>query len=517
MYQYLCYIYPLLICGNYPVEIKTKWSSIEGIRETIDNEMVNIFLGIPYADPPTDDYRFTPPDPLSSTRFLRYYAGTYRSACMDRYQSENLKNTRGFLDESEDCLYLNVWSPKDSLDKGNQRPVVLFIHDVASDNRQLDGKMLAILGNITVVTFNYRSGLFGLIEDPDSPAGIDSKPAAYYDTRAALDYIRENIEHFGGDPNQITILADGWEAIRIALLLETDSYNQLIFKNGPLEGSDPIVSPLSVATKIGEKFSCSTKDKLLSCLRKIDTKSLHTAYLDLVANGLEKTSSWLDGTLNHINDLSHHGRNQNSVALMIQINTQQEYRRLIMDEASMNIISKNIDDQADKHSPSVEIVPLSGDNTDNVRCSTFKEPSSLVRAVHQYMECPLFNFGRELAPSVRLYSLLVDATVQESAKSSLVQNIHLSPILGTDLIMGEPIMRNDTFAVEAQDISYELIHIISDFIHTGAANWSQFLDIQDDQQQQIYRQYRFNIEMCSSLSSSADKVEFCERIRVASA
>ena len=81
--------------------------------------------------------------------------------------------------------------------------------------------------------------------------------------------------------------------------------------------------------------------------------------------------------------------------------------------------------------------------------------------------------------------------------------------------MGESIIKNETFAIEAQDISYESIHIISDFIHTGATNWSHILDMNDEQQ--IHRQYRFSIEMCSSLSSSVDKVEFCERVRVASA
>ncbi|XP_053211207.1 cholinesterase-like [Panonychus citri] len=242
MYQLLCYIYPLIICGWDPPQVTTKWSRLEGIKEEFSGKRINTFLGIPYAEPPVGDLRFRPPVALSSTNFLQYYAGNYRSSCLDRHYHEKSKGSR-FIDESEDCLFLNIWSPEDQQQSTSESSktspklssVLLYLNHISTDIRQINGKVLASLGDVTVVTFNYRTGLFGLIQNGDKDS---LENAIYHDTKAVLDWIKENIQLFGGNPESITVIAEGWEAIKTGLALEGKYFDKLIITNGPLNSDE---------------------------------------------------------------------------------------------------------------------------------------------------------------------------------------------------------------------------------------------------------------------------------------
>jgi para-nitrobenzyl esterase len=123
---------------------------------------------------------------------------------------------------SEDCLYLNVWSPGTG---GGPRPVLVWIHGggfVAGSGGEYDGAALAARGGVVVVTVNYRLGPWGFLHLADlGHEYADSTNCALRDLMAALDWIRENIAAFGGDPDRVTLFGQSAGAMLIGTLLGT--------------------------------------------------------------------------------------------------------------------------------------------------------------------------------------------------------------------------------------------------------------------------------------------------------
>jgi para-nitrobenzyl esterase len=125
--------------------------------------------------------------------------------------------------KSEDCLYLNVWSP-DADDR--RRPVMVWLHGGAfafgsGSESMYDGTSFALAGDVVVVTLNYRLGAFGFLYLGES--GLDryagSGNCGLLDQIAALRWVRDNIQSFGGDPHQVTVFGESAGAISILNLL----------------------------------------------------------------------------------------------------------------------------------------------------------------------------------------------------------------------------------------------------------------------------------------------------------
>ena len=164
---------------------------------------VNSFLGLPYAAPPTGNLRWRPPQPASSWSGVR--DATHFGASCPQAQAKNPFLPPGTI--SEDCLYLNVYTP--TLRSGSGRPVLVWIHGgglVQDGDRNYDGTKLAADGTV-VVTINYRLGALGFLAHP----ALASRPggaAGNYglmDQQAALRWVQRNIAQFGGDPHNVTI------------------------------------------------------------------------------------------------------------------------------------------------------------------------------------------------------------------------------------------------------------------------------------------------------------------------
>ncbi len=188
------------------------------------------FLGIPYAAPPVGDLRWKPPLPPDSWTGERE-ARAYGPVC-PQLQKQSIGNTQD-LDPSahfsqdcpedcqgdwccvgsEDCLYANVWTTAAA--PGEKRPVMVWIHGGGWNNGSggLDiyqGAHLAELGAV-VVTFNYRLGILGYLAHPaltaESPAGASGNYGGLDQVRL-LEWVRDNIEQFGGDPDNVTIFGE---------------------------------------------------------------------------------------------------------------------------------------------------------------------------------------------------------------------------------------------------------------------------------------------------------------------
>jgi para-nitrobenzyl esterase len=214
-----------------PPNVQTSHGPVEGLRR----EGVDVFLGIPYALPPTGERRLAPPVQTASwTAPLR--ATVPPSACP---QLASL-DPAGLASNNEDCLYLNVWSPTRS---GNPpaspspssspspgpslNPVIVWIHgggfvEGYSAAKQYDATRFAVAANAVVVTVNYRVGALGFLTASaldDSDARHVSGNYGLLDLQAALRWVAQDIRQFGGDPGNVTVMGESAGANSVLGLL----------------------------------------------------------------------------------------------------------------------------------------------------------------------------------------------------------------------------------------------------------------------------------------------------------
>lgn len=163
------------------------------------------YLGIPYAEATSGRNRFQPPIPV--TQWNRtYYAREFKPICPQLESSEDNNDSR-YKKYTEDCLYLNIWTPETAL-KNQLVPVLVIISgEEASDwslNR-ITGQDLAAEGMI-IVTVQYRTNVFGWL-NMNNEAGNGN--LGLMDQKLAFSWLEENIQQFGGDVNRITLLGHG--------------------------------------------------------------------------------------------------------------------------------------------------------------------------------------------------------------------------------------------------------------------------------------------------------------------
>ncbi len=187
-----------------PLQVRVTGGEIVGFRES----GVIKHLGVPFAAPPVGDLRWREPQPVRPWSLPRD-AKAFASSPMSHNVFGDMKyRSPGF---SEDCLYLNVWSP-DSARVARPRPVLVYFYGGgfvagASDETRYDGAALAREG-IVVVTVNYRLNVFGFLALPELAAESPHGASGNYgmlDQAAGLAWVRDNIRAFGGDPARVTI------------------------------------------------------------------------------------------------------------------------------------------------------------------------------------------------------------------------------------------------------------------------------------------------------------------------
>jgi len=182
---------------------------------------VHVYKGIPYAAPPVGSLRWKPPQPAKYWDGVRTCA-SYGPVC----PQPNWTNLTGksYSNASEDCLYLNVWTPAKGA--GEQLPVMVWFHGgafmVGSASDDLyDGGDLARKG-VVVVTTNYRLGPFGFFAHPLLSRESGRNASGNYgllDQIAVLEWVRDNIRAFGGDPKRVTIFGESAGGRSVALLM----------------------------------------------------------------------------------------------------------------------------------------------------------------------------------------------------------------------------------------------------------------------------------------------------------
>lgn len=211
--------------------------ALKGVAVT---DSINAFLGIPYAAPPVGELRWRAPQPVTGWKEPRD-ATRFGAACPqpdDRFSGLTPKL------QDEACLYLNVWAPKNA---AAPVPVMVWLHGGAhrfgaGSVPFYDGKNLAKRG-VVVVTLNYRLGYLGYFSHPALDAEDEGGNFGLMDQKAALEWVRDNIAAFGGDPKQVTLFGESAGGAD-TLYLMADAKSQGLFQRAIVESGGGWNRPL---------------------------------------------------------------------------------------------------------------------------------------------------------------------------------------------------------------------------------------------------------------------------------
>jgi len=218
------------------------------------------YLGIPYAAPPVGGLRWKPPRPPTPWDGVRS-AERFGNRCIQTSPFPDMLFQSA--QESEDCLTLSIWT-KTSAD--GPLPVMVWIHgggyfSGASDEQRHDGSALARRG-VVVVTINYRLGVLGFFAHPELTAESEAAASGNYgllDQIAALRWLRDNIDGFGGDPDNVTIFGESAGSFSVSALmaspLATGLFHKAIGQSGASRGeltlSEAETAGLAFADAVG--------------------------------------------------------------------------------------------------------------------------------------------------------------------------------------------------------------------------------------------------------------------------
>ncbi|ARA94167.1 carboxylesterase [Rhodothermaceae bacterium RA] len=247
-----------------------------------DSTGIHAFKGIPFAAPPVGDLRWKPPQPAADWDGVRP-ARAFSPACMQAPVFGDMM-FRG-NGTSEDCLYLNVWTPDPSPEA--RLPVLVYFYGGgfvagAGDEARYDGASMARKGIVTV-TLNYRLGVFGFLAHPELTAESPQGASGNYgllDQTAALRWVRDNIAAFGGDPDRVTIAGESAGSISASAQMVTPLARGLfagvIGESGSILGALP-PRPLAENEARGARFAEAVGAASLADLRALPADSVLAA------------------------------------------------------------------------------------------------------------------------------------------------------------------------------------------------------------------------------------------------
>ena len=260
------------------LERQTRFGKVLGVDDS-DHSGTHAWKGIPFAKAPVGALRWkapVDPDRWRKTRKAQafgnacvQYGRIYGPGANNRYD-ETIGTTLGQAVGSEDCLYLNIWTPADrgrgdergdkhghGNDAKGGRPVIVFVHGGSNVSGYTadpvyDGAALARTANAVVVSVNYRLGIFGFLNLAQLKSGTDAQQDsgnfALLDIIKALQFVRRDIDNFGGDPGNITLMGQSAGAINVYALLTTpatvNAKPRLFHRAAPLSGG------ISLATNL---------------------------------------------------------------------------------------------------------------------------------------------------------------------------------------------------------------------------------------------------------------------------
>ncbi|XP_050539914.1 neuroligin-4, Y-linked-like [Daktulosphaira vitifoliae] len=313
--------------------VQTRYGKLQGVVTTVNvmsrrtstnaaspgndpddgSSFLDTFLGVPYATPPVGSNRFGPtrtPSPWDGVRL----ADAFGAVCPQRLPDISnetaalqrmpvgrfvyLKKLLPYLqNQSEDCLYLNIYAPSQGSRIVRKYPVLVFIHGESyewNSGNSYDGRVLASVADLVVITLNYRLGVLGFLNANGSP-NLRGRVSNYglMDQIAALHWVQQNIALFGGDPENVSLMGHGPGAACINFLMisptvVTGLFHRAILLSGSALSSWALVEdPVSYATQLAKQVNCSfdgsdnNPEPIVDCLRDISLDQLMSAAIAL--------------------------------------------------------------------------------------------------------------------------------------------------------------------------------------------------------------------------------------------
>ena len=229
----------------------------QGKLEGDEQNGLFVFKGIPFAAPPVGARRWLAPEKPASWTGVRDARRFGAVAHQNKMMLSALSAMVIDGEQSEDCLTLNVWTP--ALD-GKRRPVMVWIHGggftIGSGSQPIyDGSVLARRGDVVLVTVNYRLGPLGYLRLADVTDGkiAASGNEGMLDQVAALEWVRDNIAEFGGDPGNVTIFGESAGGMSVGTLLAMPAARGLFHKAIPQSGACHTGAPVARANRTAER------------------------------------------------------------------------------------------------------------------------------------------------------------------------------------------------------------------------------------------------------------------------
>lgn len=223
---------------------------------------IHTFLGIPYGADTSGSNRFMPPqkpNPWTETRPAVWWGNTAPQIMDNRYANQyaSFVDHWNYDDVSEDCLRVNVWTP--ALDQ-KKRPVILWLHGGgyvngnAVEQDGYHGENLSRFGDVVFCSINHRLGALGYSQLSAAGGHPASGNVGNLDMVASLEWIRDNISNFGGDPGNVTIIGQSGGGSKVTTLMNMPSAKGLFHKAVALSGSSLSGTNKEFAEKVGLKI-----------------------------------------------------------------------------------------------------------------------------------------------------------------------------------------------------------------------------------------------------------------------
>jgi para-nitrobenzyl esterase len=315
-------------------------------------DRVFVFKGIPYAAPPVGDLRWKTPQPVRSWDGV-LNAVEFGDECPQPGYPEGSLYARPKLPQSEDCLYLNIWT--DILSATADRPVMVWIHGGgftrgSGATPTYDGTQLAKKG-VVLVTINYRLGVYGFMAHPDLTAESEHKSSGNYgihDMIAALTWVKRNIRQFGGNPDNVTIFGESAGSFAVSNLIGTPLAKGLFHKAigesgaslGPMAYLSEEKNDQKPAEQIGLDFMKAAGANNLDELRAIPSEKLLDVFMNDDEGRKFRSRAAIDGWMYKESVMEAYNRGRhNDVPAMVGFN-QDEMTAFVPERT----IPKTIDD-----------------------------------------------------------------------------------------------------------------------------------------------------------------------------
>ena len=273
------------------LQVKTQYGVLEGFEEN----GVKKFLGVPFAQAPVGELRWKAPQPVVAWEGVR----EAKQFGNDPMQPDIFGDMafRG-PSRSEDCLYLNIWTTAKTTADG--LPVLIYFNGGglmagSGSEPRYDGSSIAKEGVIGV-TANYREGIFGFFAHPELTAASDYKGSGtfgFLDQVAAIKWVKDNIEAFGGDPNRITIVGESAGSFSVSLLMCSPLSKNLIA--GAMLSSGAEVLPYQPSTQADADAAGAALLKDAGIASLADAKAMNADSLQAMLPPKGMASVVLDG------------------------------------------------------------------------------------------------------------------------------------------------------------------------------------------------------------------------------